>query len=35
MIGCGLDLSDLGWRPFLGCCEHGNKYLGFIKCGEC
>jgi hypothetical protein len=32
--GCGLVTFDLGWRCVMGSCEHGNKYVGFIKCQE-
>ena len=32
--GCGLDSSCLGYRPVVGCCEHGNEYAGSAKCEE-
>ena len=32
--GCGLDSSGLGQWEVEDCCEQGNKYLGFVKCGE-
>jgi hypothetical protein len=34
MARCGLDSFDSRWRPVVGCCEHGNKHVDFIKCGE-
>ena len=29
-----LDLSGPGLGPVIGCCEHGNEFLGSIKCWE-
>jgi hypothetical protein len=34
IAGCGLDSSCLGYRPVVGCCEHGNERAGSVKCGE-
>jgi hypothetical protein len=28
---CRLDASGSGQVPVVGCCEHGNEHLGFIK----
>jgi hypothetical protein len=30
----GLDLSGSGQEPVEGCCEHGNKLSGSVKCCE-
>jgi hypothetical protein len=34
MGGGKLNLSVLGYGQVVGCCEHGNEPLGFIKCRE-
>jgi hypothetical protein len=31
---CGLDSSDSGKEPVVGCCEHSNEPSGSIKGGE-
>jgi hypothetical protein len=34
MVGrCGLDSSDLGQEPVVGCCKHGNEPWGSIQGG--
>jgi len=33
MRRCGLDSSGSGLGPVAGCCAHGNKPLGSVKCG--
>jgi hypothetical protein len=31
---CGQDESGSGYGPLAGSCEHGNEFLGSVKCGE-
>jgi len=31
---CGLGLCGSWEGQLAGCCEHGNKLLGSIKCGD-
>jgi hypothetical protein len=31
MWGCGLDSSDLGQGPAVGCCEHTNDPVSSMK----
>jgi hypothetical protein len=30
----GLDSPGSVWEPVEGSCEHGNEYLGSVKCWE-
>jgi hypothetical protein len=34
MVWIGLDWSGLEYGPVEGCCEHGNKPSGSLKCWE-
>jgi hypothetical protein len=31
MRGCGLDASDSGQGPVVGCCDRDNEPLGYIN----
>jgi hypothetical protein len=31
---CGLDSSGSKQRQVVGCCEHGDEPLSYIKCGK-
>ena len=33
MWGYGLDRAGSGKGEVLGCCECGNEFSGFVKCG--